>query len=288
MQYKFTGKEQDPETGLYYFGARYYDAQLSKWVSADPAFEKYLPKSNDFDTEHDYYWYLQQDASRKLPGIGGIFNSVNLNVYHYAGNNPVKLVDPDGNWGEDSHLHRSFQWNRNAGLSEADARRVSVANNATDSGETSPITGDQSYHFNTNNDPATFPNNSSTGTVNDSRIIRSEQHLEEAIKLWKLADTYENDPEYKSLVGELRAASLEHLGMGEHALMDIDAHADSFVSYAAGRWKHVGLPFTDAAKRGEGADDPGVQPQRILNSEERVDIYIKRFIEATGYDKNKR
>jgi len=28
----------------------------------------------------------------------GIFNTVNLNLYHYAGNNPVKLVDPDGNW----------------------------------------------------------------------------------------------------------------------------------------------------------------------------------------------
>jgi hypothetical protein len=31
-----------------------------------------------------------------LPGMGGVFNYVNLHVYHYAGNNPVKLVDPDG------------------------------------------------------------------------------------------------------------------------------------------------------------------------------------------------
>jgi hypothetical protein len=28
--------------------------------------------------------------------MGGIFNLVNLHVYHYAGNNPVKYVDPDG------------------------------------------------------------------------------------------------------------------------------------------------------------------------------------------------
>jgi hypothetical protein len=33
-----------------------------------------------------------------LPGMGGVFNYVNLHVYHYAGNNPVKLVDPDGKW----------------------------------------------------------------------------------------------------------------------------------------------------------------------------------------------
>jgi len=25
-----------------------------------------------------------------------VFNAVNMDVYHYAGNNPVKLVDPDG------------------------------------------------------------------------------------------------------------------------------------------------------------------------------------------------
>jgi RHS repeat-associated protein len=96
--YKFTGKELDKETGLYYFGARYYDARVGRWVSADPALveDKYLPKPNDYDTEHDFFWYLQQDGSKKLPGIGGVFNAVNLDVYHYAGLNPVKLVDPDG------------------------------------------------------------------------------------------------------------------------------------------------------------------------------------------------
>jgi hypothetical protein len=28
--------------------------------------------------------------------MGGVFNYVNFHVYHYAGNNPVKYVDPDG------------------------------------------------------------------------------------------------------------------------------------------------------------------------------------------------
>jgi len=67
-------------------------------VSADPAVQdgKYFPNPYDFDTEHDYYWYLEQDTSKKLPGIGGVFNAVNMDVYHYGGNNPVKLVDPDG------------------------------------------------------------------------------------------------------------------------------------------------------------------------------------------------
>ena len=40
-RYKFTGKEQDPETGLYYFGARYYNAWSGRWMSVDPLAKKY-------------------------------------------------------------------------------------------------------------------------------------------------------------------------------------------------------------------------------------------------------
>jgi hypothetical protein len=33
---------------------------------------------------------------------GGVFNLVNLHVYHYAGNNPVVFRDPDGRTSEDA------------------------------------------------------------------------------------------------------------------------------------------------------------------------------------------
>jgi hypothetical protein len=42
---------------------------------------------------------VDEEARRRnenLPGMGGVFNTINLHVYHYAGNNPVKLKDPDG------------------------------------------------------------------------------------------------------------------------------------------------------------------------------------------------
>ncbi|MBK6499904.1 MAG: RHS repeat-associated core domain-containing protein [Saprospiraceae bacterium] len=35
-RYKFTSKERDDETGLYYHGARYYISWLGRWLSADP------------------------------------------------------------------------------------------------------------------------------------------------------------------------------------------------------------------------------------------------------------
>ena len=83
-----TGKEYDTETGLYYYGARYLDSRISRWISGDPAMGEYVPGAPVSDEA--------RKRNGNLPGQGGVFNYVNLHVYHYAGNNPVKLVDPDG------------------------------------------------------------------------------------------------------------------------------------------------------------------------------------------------
>ena len=62
--YKFNGKELDDESGLYYYGARYYDPRISIWASVDPLAEKGLQFS----------------------------------PYCYTFNNPINLVDPNGKW----------------------------------------------------------------------------------------------------------------------------------------------------------------------------------------------
>ena len=63
LPYKFNGKQFDEETGLYYYGARYMNPMASIWYGVDPLAEKYVT-------------------------AGG---------YIYTLENPINLVDPDGN-----------------------------------------------------------------------------------------------------------------------------------------------------------------------------------------------
>jgi len=66
----FDGKELDSETRLQYFGFRYYDPRIGRWISADPLY-KHKP-----DIE--------------------IANSNTLNLFLFSGNNPIRFSDPTG------------------------------------------------------------------------------------------------------------------------------------------------------------------------------------------------
>jgi RHS repeat-associated protein len=61
--YKFSTKPQDVETGLYYYGYRYYDAVTGRWIGRDPLKEKggnnlYLTSENNLILNTDYLGLL--------------------------------------------------------------------------------------------------------------------------------------------------------------------------------------------------------------------------------------
>jgi RHS repeat-associated protein len=72
MHYKFTGKERDSESGLDFFGARFYGSTMGRWLSPD--------------------WALKPED---VP-YASLNDPQSLNLYGYVGNNPLSRVDLDG------------------------------------------------------------------------------------------------------------------------------------------------------------------------------------------------
>ena len=97
--YLFTGKELDEDTGLYYYGARYYDPRTSLWQSADPILTKYLPEAGkQIGLNAPSLLNNYGSPRHQLVGMGGVYTGQNLNLYHYSGQNPVRYTDPDGRY----------------------------------------------------------------------------------------------------------------------------------------------------------------------------------------------
>ncbi|WP_263377299.1 DUF4329 domain-containing protein [Granulicella paludicola] len=90
--YKFTGKERDAESGLDYFGARYYGSSMGRWMSPDWA------------------------AKAEPVPYAKLGDPQSLNLYQYVGNNPLSRADADGHdfWDKLVNLAHGNGWHDTA------------------------------------------------------------------------------------------------------------------------------------------------------------------------------
>lgn len=96
-RYRYTGKERDDETGLYYHGARYYAPWLARWMSIDPV-----------------------DDGR------------GRSRYAYVNNKPISWVDPAGRYEEPVHGWLTYQFAMLAGFTQKEAATLALATAAPD------------------------------------------------------------------------------------------------------------------------------------------------------------
>ena len=84
--YLFNAKEFDEETGLYYYGARYYDPRVSLWISVDPMQEENLSVSTYAYTLNNPVRFKDEDgkipvetiwdAANVAMGVGSLINNI--------------------------------------------------------------------------------------------------------------------------------------------------------------------------------------------------------------------
>jgi RHS repeat-associated protein len=112
--YRFSTKPMDQQTGLYYYGYRYLDVDLGRWVSRDP---------------------IEED--------GG------FNLYAFD-NNTVNKYDVFGLWGEDVHRDRTIEWAQEVNITKEIADRIGEADIAIDTLHAPTVISNDTWgwHFN--------------------------------------------------------------------------------------------------------------------------------------------
>jgi len=184
---KFTGKERDAETGLDYFGARYYGSKIGRFTTVDPV---YTWKENLADPQR---W----------------------NRYAYSLNNPLRYVDPNGKW--PTGVHNEIIQTAFPGLTTGQIQLLQQASSDTDYVI--------SFNGKSPQDPAnSYIHSMSDGVHNQDP--REAQQRAEAFVNANEQDARAWQAIYESAGGQgLSANALYHLGIALHTVSDATSPA---------------------------------------------------------------
>ncbi len=170
-RYDYTGRERDPDTGLLYYRARWYDPQVGRFISEDPI------------------------------GLAG-----GINAFAYVGNGPILGTDPQGLFNEDVHYYLTyFIATKFPCLTAHEARIIANADQSVDENPaTQPWIGGTARQRRINSDSHTFNegNNGNLANMRNGAMNGGMNYQKFGGYLHYLQDTFSHRGYGNSIIGQ--------------------------------------------------------------------------------------
>ena len=204
-RYTFSGKEKDTETGYSYFGSRYYNSDLSIWLSVDPQSDKYP----------------------------------SFSPYVYCANNLIKLVDPNGEAWEDEVSENmantliKLAENRQADFSP-DSKEYKLLQDGIDGLKAMGEDKSQNYVFNNSGTDEGSVSLMENGTISINYVERSDIEDSKNGSAWHEAFHLTRRNKYRSYSeDELKNASTTYWGFKNGKLGNNNNINEEYLTYTS-------------------------------------------------------
>jgi RHS repeat-associated protein len=248
---RFTGKERDAETGLDYFGARYYSGAQGRFASPD----------KPFADQHAY-------------------DPQSWNLYSYARNNPLRFVDLQG---EEVIESRKIQAYRVQGrtASEAFANARQVSGFKSESGETmSGLTSSRMNVINMRVQDSVQPGTSIVDSFAASELVSADVKLDQTITVpeWseRAAATPEEQAAWDAGLAGLRQHEEQHATINRQQAEKLDKSLPGTRGFGE-------APASRDAQRKARADLSGKVSGKVRRNDEETKRRQRRLDEETDH-----